>query len=100
MARDSAIAAATPRGSPPTSVTSDGLDRDVGARPDRDADVGPGERRRVVDPVADHRDDPAVGLQLLDDRGLVAGQDLGADALRRDPDPGRDRLRRRARRRR
>ena len=32
------------------------LDRDVGAGADRDADVGAGERRRVVDPVADHRD--------------------------------------------
>ena len=33
-----------------------GLDRDVGAGADRDADVGAGQRRGVVDAVADHRD--------------------------------------------
>ena len=37
-----------------------GLDRDVGAGPDRHPEVGLGERRRVVDAVADHRDDAAL----------------------------------------
>ena len=38
------------------------LHRDVGAGAHRDADVGLRERRRVVDPVARHRDD-APGLR-------------------------------------
>ena len=44
------------------------LDRDVGARADRDPEIGLRERRRVVDAVADHRDDLAR---------LPAGADLG-----------------------
>ena len=40
-----------------------GLDRDVGAGADRQAEVGLGERGRVVDAVADHRHDAALGLQ-------------------------------------
>jgi hypothetical protein len=39
-----------------------GLDRDVGARANGDPDVGLGERWRVVDAVADHRDLASVGL--------------------------------------
>jgi hypothetical protein len=39
-----------------------GLDRDVGAGADRDADVGLRERGRVVDAVADHRDPSALLL--------------------------------------
>ena len=41
-------------------MRSRGLDRDVGAGADRDAEVGLRERRRVVDAVADHRDDAAL----------------------------------------
>ena len=43
-----------------------GLDGDLGAGADGDADVGLRERGRVVDAVADHRDDarPSVGLRL------------------------------------
>ena len=41
-----------------------GLDGDVGAGADRDADVGLGERGRVVDAVADHRDLAAGLLEL------------------------------------
>ena len=40
-----------------------GLHRDVGAGRHRDADVGGGQRRRVVDAVADHRHDLARGAQ-------------------------------------
>ena len=40
-----------------------GLDRDVRAGAEREPEVGLGERRRVVDAVADHRDDLALGLQ-------------------------------------
>ena len=36
------------------------FDRDVGSRPHGDADVGGGERRRVVDAVAGHGDDAAL----------------------------------------
>ena len=64
----------------------------VPRRGHRDADVGGGQRRRVVDAVADHRDlRPARErrAQLADDGRLVARQHLGAhvvDAeLRRRP---------------
>jgi hypothetical protein len=40
-----------------------GLDRDVAAGAHREAEVGLGERGRVVHAVADHRDDPALPLQ-------------------------------------
>ena len=36
------------------------LHRDVGAGAHRDADIGGGERRRVVDAVAGHGDDAAL----------------------------------------
>ena len=54
------------------------LHRDVGAGAHRDADVGLGQRRRVVDAVAGHRDDAALGLQPLDRFGFLVGQHLGA----------------------
>ena len=41
-----------------------GLDRHVGAGAHRQPQVGLGQRGRVVHPVADHRDHPALGLQL------------------------------------
>ena len=66
-----------------------GLDRDVGAGADRDADVRLGEGRSVVDAVADHRDHLAALLQLLDPRRLVGGQHLREDL--RDADPRGDR---------
>ena len=46
--------------SPLSSVTPGALDRDVGARAHGDADVRGGQRRRVVDAVAGHRDDAAL----------------------------------------
>ena len=54
-----------------------GLDGDVGAGAHGQAEVGLGEGGGVVDAVADHRHDPALGLQPLDDVDLVGGQDLG-----------------------
>ena len=45
--------------SPLSSVTPRALDRDVGAGAHGDADVGGGERRRIVDAVAGHGDDAA-----------------------------------------
>ena len=57
-----------------------GLDRDVGAGADRDPEVGPGERRGVVDAVADHRDRPAAAWSRSTIAALSAGQDLGDDA--------------------
>ncbi|MPN37514.1 hypothetical protein SDC9_185033 [bioreactor metagenome] len=57
------------------------LHGDVGSRPDRDADVCLGQRRSVVDAVADHGDDPArrSALKLPDDSRFVAGQQFGAE---------------------
>ena len=54
-----------------------GLDRDVRAGADREAEIGLRERRGIVDAVADHRDDAALVLQPADDSGLVLGQDVG-----------------------
>ncbi|CAI8692242.1 LigA [Burkholderia sp. IT-111MI5] len=56
------------------------LDRRVGAhRAHRETDVGARERRRVVDPVADHPDRArAAGRQFLDRRELVLGQLVAA----------------------
>ncbi len=66
VARDSAIA----DGDEPRVAADErdvrGLDRDVGAGADRHAEVRPGERRRVVDAVADHRDPAALGLEPRD----------------------------------
>ena len=46
------------------------------ARSDRDAHVGAGEGRRVVDPIAGHRDGPTAGAFLVDDARLVLGTNL------------------------
>ena len=54
-----------------------GFDGDVGAGAHGDAEVGLGEGGGVVDAVADHGDDLAVGLQAADDVDLVGGQHLG-----------------------
>ena len=53
------------------------LDRRVRAGAHREAQVGGGERRRVVDAVADHGDGAALGLQPPYDVDLVLGQHLG-----------------------
>ena len=55
------------------------LDRHVGAGAHGDADIGGRQRRRVVDAVARHGDDPALAAQLLDHRALLLGQHLGLD---------------------
>ena len=54
-----------------------GLDGDVGAGADGDADVGPGEGGGVVDAVTDHGHSQSSGLQLGDLGVLVLGQHLG-----------------------
>ena len=54
-----------------------GLDGDVGAGAHGDAEVGLGQGGGVVDAVADHGHDAALGLQPLDDVDLVGGQHLG-----------------------
>ena len=53
--------------------------RRVGAGPERDAEVGPGQRRGVVDPVADHRDDPALLLQARHLVDLALREHAGHD---------------------
>ena len=47
------MALGTPVRSPDISTTSAALDGDVGAGADGDADIGLGQRRRIVDAVAD-----------------------------------------------
>ena len=57
-----------------------GLARHVGAAAAHgDADMRGLERRRVVDAVAGHRDDLAVGLERVDDAQLLLGHDAGED---------------------
>jgi hypothetical protein len=58
-----------------------GLDRHVGAGPDRDPDIGGGQRRRVVDPVADHRHAGTLRLQPAHLGRLVPGKHLGDDGV-------------------
>ena len=72
-----------------------GLDRDVGAGADRQAEVGLRERGRVVDAVADHRDDAALGLQARGRRRPCRRQHLGDDLV--DADLGGDGARRSSR---
>ncbi len=67
------------------------LHRDVGAGSHGDPDLGLGERRRVVDAVAGHRDDAPLRLELLDLGGLLIRQDLRHDIV--DAELLRDRLR-------
>ena len=66
------------------------LDRHVGAGADRQADVGAGERGRVVDTVTDHGDRQATLLQRGDRRVLVLWKHLGEDLV--DADVGGDTL--------
>src|ERR1700722_2174616 len=42
-----------------------------------DADIRKAQRRRIVDAVADHRDDIAGASQILNDAGLVGRQHVG-----------------------
>ena len=61
--------------------------RDVGAGADGDPEIGLCQRRRVVDAVADHRDDRAARLQLARRAAALSRrQDLGHDPLRTDAD--------------
>ena len=75
--RDRRMASAAARRSPRDEGEVAGLDGDVGAGAHGEAEVGLGERGGVVDAVADHGDDLALGLQAADDLDLVGGQDLG-----------------------
>ncbi len=52
--------------------------------PHRDADVGPLERRRIVDAVAGHRDELAPRLQRLDDANLLFRVHARVDARSSD----------------
>ena len=54
-----------------------GFERDVGAAAHRDADICRGERRGVVDAVADLGDRPSLRLQFADDALLVLRQEFG-----------------------
>src|SRR6267143_2344257 len=67
------------------------LHRDIRPAPEGDPDVRLGEGGRVVDPVPDHRDDPASRLELPDLVRLLPGEDLREDLV--DAELPRDRLR-------
>ena len=47
----------------------------------RDADIGVGQGRRVIDAVADHRDDLALALEKVDQIELLLRVDPRKDAL-------------------
>ena len=55
------------------------LHRNVGAASHRDADVGGGQRRSIVDAVARHGDDAAGAAQVFDDGAFALRQDFGFD---------------------
>src|SRR5206468_3606059 len=50
---------------------------DVGPGAHRDAHVGPGERRRIVDAVAGHRDLATLAVESRYDLALLLGQHFG-----------------------
>jgi hypothetical protein len=50
------------------------FDRYIRAAAHRDADVGRGQRRRVIDAIADHGDAAAFGAQPLHHLALLLGQ--------------------------
>ena len=54
-----------------------GFVRHVGAVLHGDADIGEAQRRGIVDAVADHGDDVAAALQILDHARLVGRQHVG-----------------------
>ena len=58
-----------------------GLAGRLGAGVHRDADVGLGERGRVVRAVAGHRDEPPAGLLLADQLELALGRRLGEEVV-------------------
>ena len=66
------------------------LDGDVGAGAHGDADIGGGQRRRIVDAVAGHRDDAARRRSRSTTVALLLRQHLGLDVV--DAELARDRL--------
>ena len=83
-----------PRRSPFTERHAGALHRHVGAGAHRDADLRLRQRRRVVDAVARHGDDAALGLEPLDRVRFLIGEHLRHDLV--DAELARHRLRRRA----
>ncbi len=94
VAGESRRAATTPWRSPLSSVTPALSIATSVPVPIAIADVGGGERRRVVDAVAGHRDDPALLTQPLNHPALVLRQDFRLDLG--DAELARDRFGRRA----
>ena len=60
-----AVALTMPRRSPDIKTHVARLDGDIGAGADGDSDIGLGQRRRVVDAVADEQDLAAAGLEVF-----------------------------------
>ena len=56
-----------------------GIDGDIGAGTDGDADIGPDQCGGIIDAIADHGDHLALFLQGADDRFLLLGQHLRDD---------------------
>ena len=69
------------------------FDGNIRPRPDREADIGGGERRRIVDAVANEGDFAVRGPQGLDRIRFAFRQDLRLDLV--DAERAGDRLRRR-----
>ncbi len=84
VARLSVMAVTTPSQGPRDEGDVGGLDGDVGAGADGEADVGLGEGGCVVDAVADHGDDTAFVLEAAHLEGLVLGEHLGEDPFDAD----------------
>ena len=55
--------------------------RDIGAGTHRDADMGLGQRRSIVNAVAGHRDQSTCVLQLFDDFGFLFRQHFRFDPV-------------------
>ena len=74
------MARAMPRRSPLRRYAG-AFHRHVGPGAHRDADVGRGERGRVVDAVASHRDDLAATRECFDAGVLVGWRDARLDFI-------------------
>ena len=57
------------------------FDRDIGAAAHGDADIGRGQRRRVIDAVADHGDAAAFAAKPLHHLALALRQHAGLDLV-------------------
>ena len=79
VAADSRRARTRPDRSPVRSVMPGAFDRDIRAAAHGNTDIGGGQRRRIVDAVADHGDAAAFSAKALHHLALAFGQHAGLD---------------------